>query len=318
MGALGDIVNSAVGAMTDNKSGTSLDDFLTHFSSTQGTWVATIDPYNTFDVSMKFHPDANDASGADGGKKEKKTALEKLGDSLVSSAKSAVKNAANNLTGGLLGSIMESKVKVTELRDSFEQRGQESFMEYLAAANMLVGQDDWVGESAGQAVRPLEIQLGLYCQSITIPSISNASSGTSDSLVGQFPINGNVVKPDSNELQMTIVNTKVPLLERIFYPWLREVTLPYWAYQVQPYTTADITVDFTKHCDMKYVFYGCRPSKIFNPRASQQNGDLTRDVTMLFDYLVVKSKLNNNDTAAQKLLSGGKTLFNGVSNMLNA
>ena len=61
---------------------------------------------------------------------------------------------------------------------------------------------------------------------------------------------------------MKIVNTRVPLLERLFYPWLREISLPYWSYATQPYTTATVTVDLTKHNDVKYVFVGCRPQKI--------------------------------------------------------
>ena len=58
---------------------------------------------------------------------------------------------------------------------------------------------------------------------------------------------------------MEIINTKAALHERIFYPWLREVTLPWWSYDDQPYTTATVTIDFTKHNDVKYVFTGVRP-----------------------------------------------------------
>ena len=47
--------------------------------------------------------------------------------------------------------------------DKNEGGATKSFMEYLAASNLLVGKDDWVGESAGQSVSPLELQLGLYC-----------------------------------------------------------------------------------------------------------------------------------------------------------
>jgi hypothetical protein len=77
--------------------------------------------------------------------------LEDVGNSLVSSAKSAVKNAANNLTGGLLGSIMNSKVDIMEKHDNnwHPNMGTHTFLEYLAAANLLVGKEDWVGESAG-------------------------------------------------------------------------------------------------------------------------------------------------------------------------
>ena len=41
--------------------------------------------------------------------------------------------------------------------------GRKTFMEYLAAANMIVGNSDWVGEKAGEAISPLELQLGPYC-----------------------------------------------------------------------------------------------------------------------------------------------------------
>ena len=70
------------------------------------------------------------------------------------------------------------------------------------------------------------------------------------------------MKPDSNVLVLKMLNTKVPLHERIFYPWMREVTLPFWSYKTQPYTTATIVVDFTAHNDIKYAFYGCRPQRI--------------------------------------------------------
>lgn len=109
-------------------------------------------------------------------------------------------------------------------------------------------------------VRPLELQLGLYCQEVTIPNIEMPQAQQSIvNQFGEFPVNGTIVKPDSNVIVLKMLNTKVPLHERIFYPWLREVTLPFWSYKTQPYTTATIVVDFTAHNDVKYVFYGCRP-----------------------------------------------------------
>lgn len=134
-----------------------------------------------------------------------------------------------------------------------------------------------------------------------------------------MPLNGSVVIPDKKDLTMTIVNTRVPLLERIFYPWMREVTLPWWSYETQPYTTATITVDFTKHSDIKYVFYGCRPSQINLQQAKQSpDGDnLTRQLTMMFDFMIVKSKLNVTESVKDKLLGSGKTLLNSASKMVN-
>lgn len=306
MGALGGIINNAVDAAVGKSSGTTLQDFLSNFSSSEGIWAKQIDPLATFDVSFKFQPSNWNK--------------EKDGKWYESLAKKAVKNLTNNVTGGLLGSIMNSEVNIMTNHDKNEGGATKTFMEYLAASNLLVGQDDWVGEKAGQSVSPLELQLGLYCQEITVPGMEVPQGQMSQTVVGDFPINGTYVKTDSQILSMKLLNTKVPLMERIFYPWLREIILPYWAYSTQPYTTATITIDFTKHSDIKYVYVGCRPQKIISMQASQQAAfqNLTRDVSFLFDAMFVQSSLTNCESLTDKLLSTGKTLFNGAANMMNA
>lgn len=105
MGALGGIINSAVDAISGQKSGTTLQDFLNNFSSSEGIWAKTIDPLQTFDVRIKFYPTKDIVE-------EKKDWLDRVGDSLMSSAKSAVKSLANNVTGGLLGSIINGDVSI--------------------------------------------------------------------------------------------------------------------------------------------------------------------------------------------------------------
>lgn len=112
MGSLGNIIDKAVDAATDKKSGTSLQDFLNNFSSSEGIWIKQLDPLATFDVSMTFKP-------ATAGKDNKSSDkwYQKLGDSLKSAGMKAVKNAANNMTGGLLGAAMNSKVSVTGKHD---------------------------------------------------------------------------------------------------------------------------------------------------------------------------------------------------------
>lgn len=312
MGAIGNIIGKAVDAATGSSSGTTLQDFLSHFSSSEGKWINTIDPFATFDVRIKFYPTIDPA-------KEDKEWYEALGDSLLNSAQSAVNNLANNVTGGLLGSIMNSQVDIMEKHNEFSS-GKTTFLEYLAAANLLVGQEDWVGEKAGQTVSPLELQLGLYCQEVVLPNIEVPNGGTSTNALGEFPINGLFVKTDSNVVQLKIVNTKVPLHERIFYPWMREVTLPYWSYDSQPYTTATITVDFTKHNDIQYVFCGCRPQRINMQQASQEasSPNLIRDVSFIFDYMFINSTLTNIESVADKLLSTGKALMNGAAKLVNA
>lgn len=314
MSALGDVINGAVDAVTGSSSGTTLQDFLSHFGSAEGKWINQLDPLNTFDLSFKFYP-AYESEKKD----EEKSALGKLGSSLMGSAKSAVKEGLNSVTGGLLGSFMNSKVDIMKQKKDFEYVGKETFMEWLAGANLLVGAEDWIGESAGQAARPLELQLGLYCQEITIPNLKMVDGGKVTSVVGEFPVNGNYILPDNNSLQFTFVNTKVPLMERIFYPWMREVTLPWWAYDTQPYTTATVTVDFTKHSDIKYVFFGCRPSQINMQQANQDpSGDnLKRQVTLMFDYMIVTSSLGVTESVKDKLIGSGKTLFNSAAKMVN-
>lgn len=317
MGAIGGIIDSAVEAATGSSHGTTLQDFLSHFSSSEGIWAKTIDPFTTFDVSIKFFPSFYwPIVDSDKG------ILEKLGDSLVSSAKGAVKSLANNVTGGLLGSFMNSKVDIMKKHDENPdaQFGDTTFMEYLAAANLIVGKEDWIGEDAGQAVSPLELQLGPYCQEVVLPNLEVPQGGSSQNAIGEFPINGMFVKADSNVMSLKIVNTKVPLHERIFYPWMREVTLPYWSYWQQPYTTATITVDFTKHNDIKYVFCGCRPQKIVMQQAAQEpsSPNLTRDVSFIFDYMFITSSLKNCESLTEKLLSTGKSLVNSAASMVNA
>ena len=148
MSAIGNVIEGAIGSAFGANSGTSLQDFLTKFSSADGKWVDTLDPFSSFELTMKFYPDPP---------KDHRSKKKGILDKLEASAKGAVKNLANNLTGGLVGSIMNSKVKIDECHDKFDAAHKETFLEYLAAANLLVGSEDWIGENAGQVVKPLEL-----------------------------------------------------------------------------------------------------------------------------------------------------------------
>lgn len=226
MGSLGNIIDKAVDAATGKKSGTTLQDFLNNFSSSEDIWVKQIDPLATFDVSMTFKPATIDTNNSKSGNDWYK----KLGDNLASADMKAVKNAANNITGGSLGAAMNSKVSVTGKHNEVEDPRKQTFLEYLAPASLLVGKDDWIGEDAEKSVVPLELQLGPYCQEITVPSIEMKNAQTANTVIGDFPINGTFVQTDNNYIQMKILNTKVSLVERIFYPWMKECTLPFWSY----------------------------------------------------------------------------------------
>jgi len=131
-------------------------------------------------------------------------------------------------------------------------------------------------------------------------------------MLGTYPINGLYVKPSQNSFQLNIINTKAPLAERVFYPWMREVTLPYWSYDLQPYTTANIKVSYQKHADLSYLFVGCRPSNIETWEASNELGTPTRKVTLLFDHMFVLSENNTTEKWDDKLIGLGKSALNDI------
>lgn len=174
---------------------------------------------------MKFFP-------CDAGKKESPGFLDKL----VSAATGAVNNALNNATGGLasaVGGMFNSSI--SEQHDKYSDARVHSFMNYLATATMLdpgeqSAAGSLVGGMSGSPPSMLMLNLSDFVQDITVPFLGIKTDEESTSLVGKFPINGNMIVPDNNELLLTVLNTKLPLLEYIFYPWMREVTLPYWSY----------------------------------------------------------------------------------------
>lgn len=307
MGALGSVINDVVDSSTGRSSGTNLHDFLSRFSSSDGKMVNQINPLTTFEVSFKFEPSAGTASD--------KGILATLGTAITGLAT----NAMNNMTGGLANSLMNDIFgkSVKEQHDSFNKVGQHTFMEYLLKANMLVGGENWFNSKQG--LSPIELQLGFFVQSITVPKITIYGEQKTNTLLGSFPVNGLFVQTDNNNLQLEILNTKLPLIERIFYPWMKEVTLPYWSYETQPYTTATITIDFSKHMDIQYVFYGCKPTNLDMIQPSQEaNSSVTRQATFMFDCMFITSKkIPVMESTLNKLLDTGKTLFNSAANMMN-
>lgn len=314
MSAIGNVIGNAIDAVTGSSSGTTLQDFLSKFSSAEAKLVNQIDPFASFDLTMELYPCLTKKTDNKG------NLLSKLGSAAKNAAQTAVKNAVNNATGGLVGALMND-VDISKMQKNFQQAGVNTFLEYLAPANLIAGSEDWIGEKAGQSISPLKLQLGLYCQEVVVPNIEMPQGGSSVvNQLSEFPINGMLMKTDTNILQLKIINTKAALHERIFYPWLREVTLPYWSYETQPYTTATITIDFTAHNDVKYIFCGCRPQKIMMQQANQDasSPNLVRDVSFLFDYMFITSSLKTTEDVVNKLLSTGKTLVNSAAKMINA
>lgn len=294
-------------AMGKDHSGTTLQDFLAKFNSPEGKFVDSIDPKSTFDVYIKFYPTLES---------EKQSTGAAVINALGTAATGALKTAGNAITGGLLGSFMNSG-SVKDAHDKFKYAGQHTFMEYLLEANLVVGGENWF---SNQSILPLELSLGPYVQEVTIPQMQLAEGSKASTLLGDFPINGQFIKTDTNDLMMTVINTKASLHERIFYPWMREVTLPYWSYASQPYTTATITIDFSKHNDCRYVFCGCRPKQIMSLQGKQDQTsaeNLTRQITFMFDFMLVQSDLKVSESWSDKLLNTAKPILNSAAHALN-
>ena len=298
------LVDAAIGK---DHSGTTLQDFLAKFNSPEGKFVDSIDPKSTFDVYVKFYPTLES---------EKQSTGAAVINALGTAATGALKTAGNAITGGLLGSFMNSG-SVKDAHDQFKYAGQHTFMEYLLEANLVVGGENWF---SNQSILPLELSLGPYVQEVTIPQMQLAEGSKASTLLGDFPINGQFIKTDTNDLMMTVINTKASLHERIFYPWMREVTLPYWSYASQPYTTATITIDFSKHNDCRYVFCGCRPKQIMSLQGKQDQTsaeNLTRQITFMFDFMLVQSDLKVSESWSDKLLNTAKPILNSAAHALN-
>lgn len=173
-------------------------------------------------------------------------------------------------------------------------------------------------KKANDTLYKLYLNLSFYVQKITLPNIVVDTSLKSNSYFGSITIPGHTVNSTPLTLKMSIINTKASLHERIFYPWLREVTLPYWVYDSQPYTTATIIVDFGKHMDLQYVFTGCRPVKITSVQADQSaDSKIVRDVEFLFDYVFINSKLKNYDDVKSKLMGTAGQLLDSAGTMIN-
>jgi len=312
MGALGDMVSNAVDAAAGKSGGTNLQTFLDKFSSAGGRWVDTLDPLSTFDVKFKFFPSLTAKELAE---QKPSGLLGRVGQSLANSAVSMAKGALNSATGGLFQAWQDSG-SVKDARKDFKDAGKHTFMEYLAPAHGLQGGEQW--SSPEQAAAPLELSLGPYVQKINGLQLQMGNEGKADTALGDFPVNGTFLKP-SGELQMEIVNTKAALHERLFYPWMRECVNPWWSYEGQPYTTATVDIDFTKHNDVHYIFTGVRPKQIKLLDASQQPeaGNLVREVVFMYDFMFVTSSLAINDKAGSKLMGAAGGLLGGAGKMLN-
>lgn len=337
------LVNSVSGKDSDYSYTTTLEDFLTKFGSAEQKYVDTLDPLRTFEIKFRFFPSGDEFAE---GTAASTSFLNQLG--------STIRNVANNVTGGLAGSLLnmnseewaETRAKFIDAEKINDEKYKlnNTLLEYIMFSNMLASPNASTASSSVDAgiqnftsgftgkpstssssnegnkistTRPLEIQLGMYVQNITVPKLTMSGAEEINHVFGKTVLPGNVVVSDNNTLAMDILNTRAPLMERIFYPWMKEITLPYWSYKSQPYTTADITIDFSEHCDLKYKFVGCRPSTIGTMQPTQDPSDeLTRQIIFNFDYMFVMSKVKTHDDIVDTLLDTVNTGFSTVTTLL--
>lgn len=125
-------------------------------------------------------------------------------------------------------------------------------------------------------------------QTIDIPGFSASSRDTANNVIADIETYTTQLNAGSHSLKISIINTGDPIFERVFYPWLREVTSPIWCYPNFPYTKATITISFTSHSTVTYKFFGCRPTNITALNATHMtNTNLTRDVDFTYDLAAV-------------------------------
>ena len=255
----------------------SLEEFLNKFNSADKKYVYSIDPLKTFDVYIDF-PEGSIGGGG-------------------SPFRDSLNSVLNNVTGGLFGKAMNSS-------KSTMGEGYGNILE-IAAASLF---SDGNGST---------MNLKYFVQEATLPNISVPSDAQPDTVVGTITTHKMMVEPDQKEFSMKILNTKVSLLDRVFYPWMREISYPYWSYSTSPYTKATITIDFSSHNDIKYVFLGSRPTKIesLNP-TNALDTNMSRSVTFTFDFMYIDSTGKNIESVKDTIFNTGRSIINKAASTI--
>ena len=261
----------------------SLEAFLNKFNSPDGKYVYSLDPLKYFTVTMKL----NDESGA-GYSGNNQTALQRGFNSVL-----------NNATGGLFGKAMNSS---------------KGTMKTSGYPNIGAVASDSLFEDGKNGV----LDLTYFVQEATIPKISIPDSEVSETVIGSIKTHKMAVETDAKEFTLKILNTKVSILDRIFYPWMREISYPYWSYGTHPYTTATVTISFQSHNDVAYVFLGARPTSIESINATNAlDTNMARGATFAFDFMYVSSLGKNVETIKDTIANTGRSIINKAASMIN-
>lgn len=256
----------------------SLQAFLNKFNSADGKYAYTIDPLKYFNTRIAF-AHGNMGSGS-------------------SALQNGISNILNNVTGGLVGKFKNAA------NGSMKKTGYPDIPS-LASASLL---EDTVGNT---------LDITYFTQEGTLPGITVPSDTEAETAFGTLTTHKMAVQPDTKEFSLRILNTKVSLIDRIFYPWMRELSYPYWSYPDQPYETATITIDMTSHNDISYVFLGSRPVKIeaINP-TNQLDTNMARGVTFAFDFMYIASVGKSTESVKDTIMNTGRSIINRAASTI--
>ena len=252
----------------------SLETFLSKFNSPDGKYAYTIDPLKTFNVRVQFN---TGSVGGGGGS---------------SPLMKGIASIVNSATGGLFNKIKNSS------KSSISKDGHESIAA-LADASLIEDIDNGC------------LNLTYFTQEGTIPAISIPDGEVSETLAGNVRTHKMAVEPSDKTFSLKLLNTRVSIIDRIMYPWMREITYPFWSYSDYPFTTATITIDFTEHNDISYVFLGARPISIepLNP-TNALDTNMARSVSFAFDFVYISSAGKNCESIKD-------TIKNTVGSIVN-
>lgn len=265
-----------------------LNDFYSTFFSADPKNISTLDMQATFRAVFYFNPSRQYDTTSGG-----------LWSKIEDAAKEITQNAVSNITGGLIGQDSESVKRLKPRSDT-----KQTIMNYITEGTM-------IGDGDGT------VDMTMFIQQMTLPNIQMSGIEDIQTLFGQFSTSGYIIEPDSHEFTMNIVNTKLPIHETVFYPWMQEVTSPYWCYKDQPYTTATVVIDLSEHADIKYTFFGCRPYRMITIDPTMQTpSQFTRDVIFKFDFMSVQSSLKSKESVNDKIKSVGNSLLNGAGGII--
>ena len=214
--------------------------------------VETVDPFQTFECEFRFYPNIVSYTNV-----TKETKVD-LGGSYEDTSRSDSVSTKESVVGKLLGDMQFSNMT--------QKDGGTSSSPFMNSSSSETNEwDQWettthTEQSKTNLHQDLIVNLGIYIQKFSLPNVLVDGGEDVTTLVGKFPVPGNLVQPSDNSFSLEMVNTESPVIENVFYPWMRETTLPWWSYDSQPFTTATVTLDFTEHADVKYHFFGCRPT----------------------------------------------------------